>query len=213
MASREPKVCLRVCHTMPSGRPTLIPAAFRRALKVLYQFRPLIGKPGLLGSGNTNGEWPYDGNCLRMVTASSAMRNGCGSPLRRKTVVLSNARMSRHVEGFPGIPRSNSKGNSPRHPLYSNGGNHMNKWKSIQVVKTVRVVMKFQGAVALGVVMAVATPELLHRGAEPHTQHETPKGADQRKGKIALEAVTSGTAIWTGGPVYTVFQRGDNNEK
>lgn len=51
----------------------------------------------------------------------------------------------------------------------------MNKWKSIGVVKAVRVVMVFQGAVALGVVLAVATPELLNRGAEPLAQHQTPK--------------------------------------
>jgi len=77
----------------------------------------------------------------------------------------------------------------------------MNKWKSIQVVKAVRVVMKFQGAVALGVVLAVATPELLHRGAEPHTQHEPPKGVDQRTGKIAFETVTSGSDTSGASPV------------
>jgi hypothetical protein len=69
----------------------------------------------------------------------------------------------------------------------------MDKWKSIGVVKVVRVVMRFQGVVALGVVLSITTPELMNLGSTPHTLNSTTKGVDQRTGKIALEAVTSGT--------------------
>ena len=54
----------------------------------------------------------------------------------------------------------------------------MNKWKAIPVAKAVQVVMQFQGAVALVVVMAVATPELMHQVAAPPMQNETTKGVD-----------------------------------
>ena len=54
----------------------------------------------------------------------------------------------------------------------------MNKWKAIPVSKAVRVVMQFHGAVALIVVMAVATPELLNHVVATPTQHETTKGLD-----------------------------------
>jgi hypothetical protein len=54
----------------------------------------------------------------------------------------------------------------------------MNKWKAIPVAKAVRVVMQFQGAVTLVVIMAVATPELIHQVATPPTQNETTTGVD-----------------------------------
>jgi hypothetical protein len=54
----------------------------------------------------------------------------------------------------------------------------MNKWKAIPVAKAVRVIMRFHGAVALVVVMAVATPELMHQVAAPPTQNETSTGPD-----------------------------------
>jgi hypothetical protein len=54
----------------------------------------------------------------------------------------------------------------------------MNKWKDIPVAKAVRVVIKFQGAVALVVIMAVATPELIHQVAAPPTQNEITTGVD-----------------------------------
>jgi hypothetical protein len=54
----------------------------------------------------------------------------------------------------------------------------MNKWNAIPVAKAVRVVMQFHGAVALVVVMAVATPELMHQVAAPPTQNETTKVVD-----------------------------------
>jgi hypothetical protein len=69
----------------------------------------------------------------------------------------------------------------------------MNKWKAIPVAKVVRVVMRFQGVVALGVVLSVTTPELMNLGSTPHTLNDTTKGVDQRTGKIALEEETSGT--------------------
>ena len=47
----------------------------------------------------------------------------------------------------------------------------INKWRSIDVVKAVRVVMKFQSAVALGVVLAVATPELMNLGSQTQAQN------------------------------------------
>jgi hypothetical protein len=54
----------------------------------------------------------------------------------------------------------------------------MNKWNAIPVAKAVRVVMQFHGAVALVVVMAVATPELMHQAAAPPTQNQTTKVVD-----------------------------------
>ena len=66
----------------------------------------------------------------------------------------------------------------------------MDKWKSIGVVKVVRVVMRFQGVVALGVVLSVTTPELMNLGSTPHTLTSTTKDVDQQTGKIAFEAET-----------------------
>jgi hypothetical protein len=86
----------------------------------------------------------------------------------------------------------------------------MDKWKSIGVVKVVRVVMRFQGVVALGVVLSVTTPELMNLGSTPHTLNGTTKGVDQRAGKIALEAVTSGTDDRLVPPRYLVV---DNDQK
>jgi hypothetical protein len=86
----------------------------------------------------------------------------------------------------------------------------MNKWKAIPVAKAVRVVMQFQGTVALGVVLAIATPELMHLGWQPHTLNDTTKGVDQRAGKIALDAVTSGTDDRLVPPRYLVV---DNDKK
>jgi hypothetical protein len=54
----------------------------------------------------------------------------------------------------------------------------MNKWKAIPVAKAIRVVMKYQGAIALVVVMAVATPDLIHQVAAPPTQIEITTGVD-----------------------------------
>jgi hypothetical protein len=86
----------------------------------------------------------------------------------------------------------------------------MNKWKAIPVAKTVRVVMQFQGAVALGVVLAVATPELMQLGGKPPTLNETTKGVDQQAGKTALEALTSSTDARLVPPRYLVV---DNDKK
>lgn len=62
----------------------------------------------------------------------------------------------------------------------------MNKWKAIPVAKAVRVVMQFQGAVALVVIMAVSTPELLNLGSDPHTAHQKTQGKAQPINRTAL---------------------------
>ena len=86
----------------------------------------------------------------------------------------------------------------------------MNKWNAIPVAKAVRVVMQFQGTVALGIVLAVATPELMHLVWKPHTLNGATNSVDQRAGKIALEAVTSGTDARLVAPRYLVV---DNDKK
>ena len=50
--------------------------------------------------------------------------------------------------------------------------------ENIPIYKAVRVVMQFHGAIALVVVMAVATPELMHQVAASPTQNETTQGVD-----------------------------------
>jgi len=62
----------------------------------------------------------------------------------------------------------------------------MNKWKAIPVAKAVRVVMQFQGAVALVIIMAVAAPELLNLGSDPHTAHQKTQGNAQPSNRTAL---------------------------
>jgi hypothetical protein len=74
----------------------------------------------------------------------------------------------------------------------------VNKWKAIEVVKAVRVVMRFPSAMALGVVLTIAAPVvvpiavpvLMQRDGEPHAQHET-KSLDEQIGRAATEAVVS----------------------
>jgi hypothetical protein len=62
----------------------------------------------------------------------------------------------------------------------------MNKWKAIPVAKAVRVVMQFQGAVALVVIMAVATPELLNLGSDSHAAHQKTQGKAQPINRTVL---------------------------
>ena len=93
---------------------------------------------------------------------------------------------------------------------YAMEGNHMNKWKAIPVAKAVRVVMQVPRDRCTRRRTGHSNSRTNAPGlATPHTERHH-KGVDQRAGKIALDAVTSGTDDRLVPPRYLVV---DNDKK